>query len=66
MIRRYACSQFGIMVDGAQAMRVLVDNILNLRVESIVRDAVTFRRPAKKKFTNSSPMAGSLPCFEST
>jgi len=66
MIRRDVRGQFGIMVDGAHAMPSLVDNILNLRVESIARGAVTFRRPAKKKFTNSSPMAGSLPCFEST
>ncbi len=56
MILEDACAEFGIMVDGARASPVLVDNILNLRVESIGRGLVTFGGRAKKNFTNSSPM----------
>jgi hypothetical protein len=66
MIRRRVLGQSCIMVDGANGTRVLVDNILNLRAESMMRGIVTFRRRAKKNFTNSSPMVGSRPRFEST
>lgn len=44
MIRRRVPGQFGIMVDGAGGTRGLVDNILNLRADSIMRDAVIFGR----------------------